>query len=194
MQTSDRLGAAGAGGAQHVEPRAVAVVDLEAEARRGPDHLGVGVDDRHVDAAGEQRLARHLAEAAEADDQRLAGEPVGACRRLRRTLALRQQPARDDRRERRQRHRDDDRGVEHAPWCSASKMPTFAGGRVEDEGELAALRHEERATERLRMVRLEDPRDDVDADALDRHEGGDRGEDHRPVAWRSPTGRATCRR
>ena len=72
MQMAIASRPAGAGGAEHVEPRAVAVVDLEAETRRGPDHLGVGVDDRHVDAAGEERLARHLAEAAETDDQRLA--------------------------------------------------------------------------------------------------------------------------
>ena len=89
----DRLGAAGAGGAQHVEPGAVAIVDLEAEAGGGPDHVGVGIDDRDVDLAGEQRLARHLAEAAEADDQRLAGEAVRLVDAVE-ALPLRQQPAR----------------------------------------------------------------------------------------------------
>ena len=39
----------GAGGAQHVAPRAVAEIDAEAEARRLADALGVGVDDGRVD-------------------------------------------------------------------------------------------------------------------------------------------------
>ena len=66
-----------AGRAQNVEPRAVAVIDLEAEARRVADALHVVVDHGDVHAPGEQHLHRDLAEAAEADDERRAGEPFG---------------------------------------------------------------------------------------------------------------------
>ena len=75
-----------AGGAQHVEPRAVAVIDLEAEAAGDLDHVGVEVDRRHVDPLGEQKLRHDLSEPAEADHQHGAvrvGEVVGlALRRL----------------------------------------------------------------------------------------------------------------
>ena len=50
---------------------------MKPKRRRRPDHLDVVVDDRDVDAAGQQRLAGDLAEAAEADDQRRAAEAVG---------------------------------------------------------------------------------------------------------------------
>ena len=82
---------AGAGGMQDVEPRAVAVIDLEAEIGRGLDHLDVIVDDRDVDAAQQQRLADDLAETAEADDQHAAGQPVGDVDAFQRLLVLRRQ-------------------------------------------------------------------------------------------------------
>ena len=87
-QTRIALRLAGAGGAQDVEPGAVAVVDLEAEVAGDADHLGVGVDDRDVDAAREQRLARDLAEAAEADDQHAAVQILGGIDALHRRLLL----------------------------------------------------------------------------------------------------------
>ena len=46
----DRPRLAGARGPQHIEPAAVAVIDLEAELAGDADHLGVDVDDRDVDA------------------------------------------------------------------------------------------------------------------------------------------------
>ena len=55
------------GRAQHVEPAAVAEIDLEAEFAGVADALDRGVDHRHVDALGQQRLHRDLAEAAKAD-------------------------------------------------------------------------------------------------------------------------------
>ena len=81
--------AAGAGGMQDVEPRAVAVIDLEAEIGGRLDHLDIVVDDRDVDAAQQQRLAGDLAEAAEADDQHAAGQPVGDLDAVQRLLVLR---------------------------------------------------------------------------------------------------------
>ena len=45
---------AGAGGMQYVEPRSVAVIDLEAEIGGRLDHLDVIVDDRDVDAPEQQ--------------------------------------------------------------------------------------------------------------------------------------------
>ncbi len=76
-QTRIALGVSGARGAQHVEPGAVAVIDLEPEIAGGPDHLDVGVDDRHVDALGQQRLGNDLGEAAEADEQHAAVQVGG---------------------------------------------------------------------------------------------------------------------
>ena len=58
-----------AGGAQHVEPRAVAVIDLEAEAAGDLDHVGIEIDGGHVDLLGEQILRHDLPETAEADHQ-----------------------------------------------------------------------------------------------------------------------------
>ena len=58
-QTTIACDVLGAGGVQHVEPRAVAVVDLEAEVARGSDHLDVVVDDRDVD--GRARRSNWLA-------------------------------------------------------------------------------------------------------------------------------------
>ena len=108
----DDLGRAGAGSAQHIEPRAVAVVDLEAEAPRHPDHLGVGIDDRHVHLAGQQHLARDLAEAAEADDQSRAAEAVRDLDAVHGRCFLAEQELQGERRERRQRHRHDHGGGE----------------------------------------------------------------------------------
>ena len=65
-----------AGGAQHVEPRAVAVIDLEAEPAGDLDHLGIVVDGGDVDVLGEQVLRHDLAEAAEADHQHRAARAV----------------------------------------------------------------------------------------------------------------------
>ena len=75
MQIAMSRACVGAGGAQHVEPRAVAVIDLEAEAAGRLDHLGVVVDGGDVDAFGEQALRHDLAEAAEADEQHRAAAP-----------------------------------------------------------------------------------------------------------------------
>ena len=168
---------AGAGGMQDVEPRAVAVVDLEAEIGGRADHLDVDVDDRDVDAARQQRLAGDLAEAAEADDQHAAAQAVGdldAVERLlvgggrsgrsaitssgvsaieRMTIAVsdRVACARRRCRRRRPRHRARRRTRRPAP--------------------------EQRArVERLARGRAGQPRDDVDAERLDDH-----------VARRTPT-------
>ena len=96
---------AGAGGMQNVQPRAVAVIDLEAEIGGRLDHLDVVVDDRHVDAAQQQRLADDLAETAEADDQHAAGQSVGDVDAFERLLVLRREVAQHD-----------DRQAASAPW------------------------------------------------------------------------------
>src|SRR5690606_20396744 len=64
-----RFGVVCAGCVEDIEPGAVAIIDLEAESRRGADHFDVIVDDRYVDAAQEQRLADDLSETAKADDE-----------------------------------------------------------------------------------------------------------------------------
>ncbi len=54
----DQLGVGGAGLAQQVEPGAVAIIDLGAEAAGDVDHLDVGVDQGDRDALGDQHLRR----------------------------------------------------------------------------------------------------------------------------------------
>ena len=83
--------AAGAGSMQYVQPRAVAIIDLETEIGGRLDHLDIIVDDRDVDAAQQQRLAGDLAEAAEADDQHAAGQAIGDVDAFERLLVLRRQ-------------------------------------------------------------------------------------------------------
>ena len=76
----DEPGFGGAGCAQDIEASAVAVIDPETETRGLLDHLRIVVDDRHVDAFGEQALRGDLAESAQADDQHRpvrVGEIVG---------------------------------------------------------------------------------------------------------------------
>ena len=63
-------------GAQHVEPQAVAVIDLEAEPAGALDHLGVVIEGDDVDRFREQALRHDLPEAAEADDEGGAADLV----------------------------------------------------------------------------------------------------------------------
>ena len=62
-------------GAQHVQARAVAVIDLEAEAARMVIISGSLSMVKTSISFGQQALRHDLAEAAEADDQRRAGTP-----------------------------------------------------------------------------------------------------------------------
>src|SRR5690606_37266087 len=90
-----RTGAACTSGMQNIEPRAVAVVDLEAEIGGGLDHFDVIVDDRDVDAAQQQGLADDLAEPAEADDEHAAVQPIRDLDAFQTLLVLRRQRAQD---------------------------------------------------------------------------------------------------
>ena len=67
----DRLGVAGAGEAEQVEPGAVAIIDLGAEGAAELDLARLGIDQGDGDALGHQHLGDGLAEAAVADDDRL---------------------------------------------------------------------------------------------------------------------------
>jgi hypothetical protein len=119
----DRLGLGRAGGVQDVEAGAVAVVELEAEAAGLADAVGRGVDDRDVDAAGEQRLGGDLAEAAEADHERPAVQAVGRVDAIHRGGDAGQEAVGGDEHERRERHGEDgDRAEERA--VAGSKMPS----------------------------------------------------------------------
>ena len=55
------------------------------------------------------------------------------------------------------------------------------GGRIEHEGELAALRHQHGAFQRFAVAGLEHARDDVDAERLHHHVGDDADGDQLPV-------------
>src|SRR5579885_1791952 len=95
--------------AQDVEPRPVAVVNLEAEARDRLHHLGVVVDHGHVDFLREQALRDDLAEAAEADDQHRAArllEPLDLVFRLFAVAFSRSQPLHERRKRRTYQHRE----------------------------------------------------------------------------------------
>ena len=103
-----RLGRAGR--VQDVEPRPVAVVDLEAEVGRrlGSSRVSVSMM-LIVEAARQQRLADDLPHPAEADDERVAVQPVRPPPpRPSHGGGSRRQPVVQDHHERRQRHRDDD--------------------------------------------------------------------------------------
>ena len=58
--------------AQHVEPRAVPVVDLEPEGAGVVDATGVAVEQRHLAGARLQHLRGDLADAPEADQEHRA--------------------------------------------------------------------------------------------------------------------------
>lgn len=94
----DEPHASGARRAQHVQPRAIAVVDAGAEAGGGLNLLHVGIDDRQPDPAREQHLRRHLADAAEADEEHAAACVRVVLLRLRHRRLPRQQrrQARDE--------------------------------------------------------------------------------------------------
>ena len=102
----DHARPAGAGGMQHVEPGAIAVINLETEVGGAGDHADVVVDDRHVHAAGQQGLARHLAEATEADHEHAALQAVRRFHaRQRGRHRPEQQPLNHQHHQRREHHR-----------------------------------------------------------------------------------------
>ena len=68
----DGAGSCCAGCLQDVEPRALAVIDLEAEGAGGLDHLDIVLNDREIEAARQQSLAGDMRETAEADHQDIA--------------------------------------------------------------------------------------------------------------------------
>ena len=128
----------------------------------------------------QQRLAHDLPEAAEADDQHVAVEPIRLLDTLHRLLRRGEQRA--------------------APACvsgvSTIEMMTVAvkmaccsardeTGRSrrgeQHESELAALRHQHGALQRLRRARLEHAREDEDRAALDDHVGDHAQRDDLPV-------------
>ena len=168
------------GGVQDVEPLAVAEIDLEAEGGRDADHLGIIVDGGDGIAARQQRLADDLAEAAEADQQRGAGRVLRRLDAAGIDLDLRHQPVMDQHEQRRQQHRDDDDGGQHGAAFVADQADREGGG-VEDEGKLAALRHQYGALGRFAVTGLEQARDAVDTSRLEQREGDDADGDQLPV-------------
>ena len=179
---ADQHGArrAGAGGVEDIEPRPVAVIDLEAEVRRRLDHFHVVVDGGNVDAAQQQRLADDLAEPAEADDEHRPAQAVGHVDVVEGLLTARREPAQYDDDQRRQHHRDDDDGGQDRVGAGVDQSDS-GRRRVEHEGELAALRHQRGTIERVTVRGLEQPRHEVDADALHGHVGDDVDGDHLPA-------------
>ena len=177
----DGAGTAGAGGAQHVEAGAVAVIDLEAEAGGGADHLHIGLDGGDGEAACQQGLAGHLAEAAEADDQRVAMQGFGTLDALHRGRGAVRPSLRQQHGERGERHGDDDGGGEHGAGAGIDQ-PGAAGGGVEDEGELAALGEHGGAAHGLPRSGAEEAGDEEDHGGLGQHQHHHAGQDQQPVA------------
>ncbi len=176
----DGIGLARARRAQDVEPGAVAVVDLEAEVAGRADHVDVGVDDRDVDVARQQRLAHHLAEPAETDDQHATGEARRLLDAVHRDRGLRQEAIEQQHHDRRERHRQDHDGRHHGPRTRVEDARRQRGG-IEHEGEFAALREQGRALHGLAVIRAERPRDCIDSQRLHGHECGDAGRNDLPV-------------
>ena len=174
------LGGMGAGGVQHIKARAVAVVDLESELPGSPDHLHVDLDDRHVDALGQQGLGYDLSEATKPDEEHAPVQVGRLIDTVHRLFLFRQQPLACDDHQRGQRHgEDDDRRHAGDGLCVHDSRRQRTG--VENEGKLATLRKQHGAVDRLGMARPEDTGDDIDAQALHRHEGENAAGDDLPV-------------
>ena len=132
--------------------------------------------------ARQQRLARHLAEAAEADDERAAVQVLGGVDAVHGLLVRRAAASASA---------NTPSGVSAMEMTTmavriavlvASNRPTLSRRGIEHEGEFAALLQQHGAVERLAVTEPEQPRDDVDARRLGEHEGRHDGEDQRPVA------------
>ena len=177
----DRVGPARARRAQHVQARAIPVVDLEAEIAGGADHVDVRVDDRDVDVTRQQRLADHLPEAAEADDQYATGEARRLLDAVHRDGRARQEAIQQQHHDGREGHRQDHDGGHHGPRPRVEDARRERRG-VQYERELASLREQRRTLQGFTPVGAEDPGDAVDAERLHRHERGDAGRDGLPVA------------
>ncbi len=142
--------------AQHVEPRAVAVIDLEAEPAGDLDHLGIEIDRGHVDFLGEQILRHDLPEAAEADDQHGAAcsvEIVGLAFRRAREPAQQALGHFGERRADQQRDRGD--GREQASLVDAQDSERGAE-RQQHEGELARAGEHRARAQRVAALRAGD--------------------------------------
>ena len=115
-------------------------------------------------------LARHLAEAAESDHERVRFQPIGDLDAIERLLLLGHQAIEQEDEERGQRHRDDDGGGERRVRGRVEQ--TRGRGRgIENESEFAALREQHRALDRLAAFRAQHARDHIDADPLQHHVG-----------------------
>src|SRR6188508_1711847 len=177
----DRLHFLRAGGAQHVEPGAVAVMHFEAEVAGGTNHVHVVVDDRYVEPALQERLAHDLRETAEADDEHAAFQVGGGVDAVHRRLRGADEALHDDHHERRQRHRQDHYGGEDRAQARIQHADGERGGE-QHERELAALREHRGAPRAFAMRRAEYARDHIDAERLDEHERRNSGDDDAPFA------------
>jgi hypothetical protein len=150
---------------EDVEPPPVAVIDLEAEIGRSSDHLHVVLDDGNVEAARQERLARHLCETAEADQEHIAFQTVGFLDAIHGSGRVRHHPGHRDDDERRQRHGEDDGRGEHGVRFRVED-PARRCSSIEHEGELAALREKRRPRNRVAVAGAPEPCHDEDADRL----------------------------
>ena len=169
-----------AGGLQDVQPRAIAVIDLEAKGPGGADHLGVDVDGGNRVAARQDGLAHDLAEAAKADDKDIARQPVRPIHavfghRLGADEAVMQQHE-----QRRQNHRDDDDRRQNRIG-GAVDQPDRQGGGIKHKGEFPSLCHQHGPLQRLARRGAEDPGDGIGATGLQHHEGHHAGCHQPPV-------------
>ena len=189
----DQPGLDGARRAQDVEPGAVAVIDLEAEAGGLLNHLGIVVDGGDVDALRQQALGDDLAEAAEADHQHRAarvGEIVGLAFGRPREAPQHRIGERGDQRAQQHGHggnRGEDAGlarIEHAER---------AAERNEHEGELAGAGEHRSGAERVAAVRAGRAEQEPYDRRLEHGDDDGRGEDQ-PDDWRARRpGRCSCR-
>jgi hypothetical protein len=145
------------------------------------DHFHVGLDERDVDAVRQQRLADHLCEAPEANDEHPPQQAVGLVDPVERCRLARDEPLHPDDEEGRQRH-----GQDHDGRHRGGRRRVEQSGRercaVEDEGELPALSKGRCSLQSLAVPRPEQPGNAIDAQRLDQHEQQHATENDRPGA------------
>ncbi|AJQ85520.1 hypothetical protein ATY48_10350 [Xanthomonas oryzae pv. oryzae] len=143
-------------------------------------HLDVVVDDGHSHVARQQRLTGDLPEAPEADDQVAAGLPAGFFHAIQRDRRGRRQPPLQQHEQRRQCHRQHHDSGQAGGDLRIDDTGCRSGGK-QHACELAALRHQHAAIQRLPMVAAHQPRHRVDACALAHHQSQHARYDQAPI-------------
>ena len=192
----DHLGLGGAGGAQDVEARAVAVEHLDAEALDQLDLRRIVVDQGHLEALGAQQAGDDLAEAAIAEDDRpcccssmSSGRGLGGRRRI--------EPRHHERSK--SSSRNGVVAIESATTTVSRssllrrRLPAERANCEDDEGELAGLAEEDGEQQAVGEVHAEERREHEEHDDLDADERDDEASTMQRLCEQHARRRSTCR-